>query len=208
MRKSLYVIFCLFFAPLIILTTNTYADADNSDNPWYLALKGGIYKPDNDLDDYDTGFYGEIALNRYLSKHFALEAATGYFETENSENGTVLGLNWSANQEIYVIPLTLSIKGILPYKLSEAYLGAGVGGYYVYSDLDYSIQGLVSDSDSDDDIILGAQVFGGFSFNVTDTILLGLEGKYIFTEKADLHGADDGSNLNGFIGTGFLGFRF
>jgi hypothetical protein len=94
MKKSfsLFIIICLVFIFTAVSMTNSYADNEpiryhfNSERPWYVAFKGGIYYPNNDLDDYGTGFYGEIALNRYLSKHFALEAGLGYFETDNSEN--------------------------------------------------------------------------------------------------------------------------
>ena len=215
---SLFIIICLVCTFTAVSRTNSYADSEpvryyfNSDSPWYVALKGGIYHPTNDLDEYDTGFYGEIALNRYLSKHFALEAGVGYFETSNSESESafvpLIGvLRASVDQDIYVVPLTLSIKAIMPFKVGEGYIGAGVGSYFVESDLELKVTGLRPVSDSDDDVIFGGQLFGGLNYNITDTILIGLEGKYIFTEDYDMHDGLE-ANLDGFIATGFLGFRF
>ena len=88
-------------------------------------------------------------------------------------------------------------------------MGVGFVGYYVYGELDVGPY-----SASDDDYIFGGQILGGLNFDINEGFFLGLEGKYIFTQDAEL--ADNtGSlrgwaefNLNGFIATGVLGFRF
>jgi hypothetical protein len=46
------------------------------------------------------------------------------------------------------------------------------------------------------------------SYNITDKILIGLDGKYIYTDEADVHESTVKFNLNGLIVTGVFGFRF
>ena len=49
---------------------------------------------------------------------------------------------------------------------------------------------------------------GGLDFNITDKVFIGVEGKYIYTDEADVHAEVDEFNLNGLIATGVFGFRF
>jgi opacity protein-like surface antigen len=46
----------------------------------------------------------------------------------------------------------------------------------------------------------------GLSFDITPTIFVGAEGRYIFTTKADFYNTK--KNLDGGIVSGVLGFRF
>jgi opacity protein-like surface antigen len=190
--------------PKLKILTN--APSYKPEDPYFIAFKGGIYHPTGDLDDYDTGFYGEIALNGYFSPNFALEAGIGYFET--SDSGDDVGLGRTIDQDIYVIPLTVSLKGIMPFKVGEVYLGAGIGGYYVNSDLNLTFHGQTSDMGSDDDFTLGFQLFGGLDYNITDKVFIGFEGKYIYTDEAEVHNGIAEFNLNGIFATGIFGFRF
>ena len=134
----------------------------------------------------------------YLSKNFATEVCAGYFETENNfYNGKV---------EIYAIPLSTNVKGIVPFKYGEFFLGAGFVGYTVHAKLDVG-----PDSESDYDYIFGGQFLGGFNFDINDTFFFGIEGKYMITQDVKFEGdlSDVREfNLNGFIATGVLGFRF
>jgi len=180
--------------------------SDKHETPYYIAFKGGVYHPTDDLEDFDDGFYGEISLNSYFSKYLAFEIGVGYFETEYKANGFILGIPYSEKDDIYAIPMITNVKGIVPLKFGELFLGAGVSGYYVHGDVDVNIPGVISVSGNADDYIFGAQFLGGLNINITDTLILGLEGKYIITQDADLDGIE--FNLNGFIATGVLGFRF
>ncbi len=219
MKKSfsLYFVFYLIFTLMIVFTTNSYAESEPNfssqkrENRYNLSLKGGAYFPTDDLDEFDTGFYGELSFTQYIAQYLALEAGVGYFETEY--NDSVPGLV-SGSIEIYAIPIIANIKGVIPFEYGEFALGAGVSGYYVNYDVDLDIVGLGSSSDSDDDFIWGAQVLSSLHVDIAENFFLGLEGKYIFTEDAEvggnLHGLPFSGdfNLNGFIATGVLGFRF
>lgn len=184
------------------------------EKPNYVAFKGGVYTPTDDLEDFDNGFYGEISINSYFSEYFAFEIGVGYFETEYNESGTAFGYAYSGKIDIYSIPIITNLKGIVPFKYGELFLGAGLSAYYVYGDLDGDVPSLISISASDDDFIFGAQLLGGLNINITDGAFIGLEGKYIFTQDAELKKNIAGIpfevefNLNGYIVTGVIGFRF
>ena len=60
------------------------AHAESGD---YSVLKGGIYSPQTkDLDSFDTGFNGDIALGYYLNKNFAFELESGYFHSKANKS--------------------------------------------------------------------------------------------------------------------------
>ena len=181
------------------------------EKPYYFAFKGGIYEATDDLKEFDTAFYGEIAFNQYLTPNFAVEVAVGYFKLDYSESGSLNGVSYSGDIDIYAIPITANLKGVIPFKIGEFYAGAGIGGYYVDGEIDVGITGYGSYSADDSDFIIGGQLLAGLSFDITDTVLIGVEGKYIFTDEAKISmpQVESGEfNLNGYTITGVLGFRF
>lgn len=180
-----------------------------------LVFKGGAYTPTDDLDDFDTGFQAEIAMNRYFSPNFALEATVGYFQTSGDLNGSINNYPLLADTDIFVIPVTANCKGILPFSHGEAYLGAGLGFYYVDGDMDISVAG-GRYSASDNDYIFGAQFLAGVSFNIGQRMFIGMEAKQIFTDEANLIDkvssvpayVEAEFNLSGFMVSGLFGYRF
>ena len=181
----------------------------------YVSVKGGIYSPTDDLEDLDTGFSGEITLNRYLSPYFALEAAAGYYRTSYSENGLVFGIPYSGDIDINIIPVTATGKGIIPLKFGEVYAGIGAGLYFVSGHLDANVSNVVNISSSASDSVWGMNFLGGISFDITDSFFVGVEGKYILTEGAELEDEIYGMkieypefNLNGYTVSALLGYRF
>jgi opacity protein-like surface antigen len=217
--------FILICATLIILPLNSYSEtaqplnketenvyrSNRVEKPYYLAFKAGLYEPTDDLEDFDNGFYGEIALNQYINSDFAVEFAVGYFQTDYSESGSYRNISYSGDIDIYTIPITISLKGIIPFEYFELYAGGGIGGYYVDGDIDVRVAGVGSVSDDDDDFIIGGQLFAGLGFDITDKFVVGIEGKYIFTDDAEMRVLQSESvefNLNGYIITGVIGFRF
>ncbi|WP_299980076.1 hypothetical protein [Desulfobacula sp.] len=192
--------------------SGSYADKKPQSNYKYsFAIKGGIYEPTDDLEDFDTGFSGEVSITQYFSPNFAVESAIGYFQTDYNEIGNILSFPYSGTIDISAIPITVNLKGIIPFQLGEIYVGAGVGAYFVHGDLDVSVAGVGSYSADDNDVIIGAQLLAGLNFNVTDTTFFGIEGKYIFTDEASMGQAQIGTvdfDINGYTIMGVLGFRF
>ena len=216
-KLSAIVIFALVFVTFlsagIVIAQERSNGYENKMN--YIAIKGGIYSPTDDIEDFDTGFNGEIAINRYLSQYFALEAAAGYYRTSYSENGLVFGIPYSGDIDINIIPVTATGKGIIPFDFGEVYAGIGGGLYFVSGHLDANASNVVKISSSATDSVWGMHFLGGISFDITDSFFVGVEGKYILTEGAELEDEIYGMevkypefNLNGYTVSALLGFRF
>jgi hypothetical protein len=202
----------------------------------YVAVKAGVYEPTGDLDDaeFDSDFNGEVAIGFYPIPNLALEAGIGYFVSEASYSffafDPVYGsINLNEDDEVKVIPVTITAKGVLPADMFELYLGAGIGWYFASYDAKASASGVVlgtpiagSASFDDDDSVLGAHVVGGAIINISEAFFVGVEGKVIWTDEAKAEGNVrvnvDGysalvpivmeSDLNGYTVTGVVGVRF
>jgi hypothetical protein len=133
------------------------------------------------------------------------------------------------DDDISVIPVTLTVKGVLPADMFELYLGGGIGWYFVSFDGDATISGTVLDvpfqsslSFDDDDNVFGGHVVVGAVINFSEVFFFGVEGKHIWTGEADFSGTaqfvidsttipvpiDIEANVNGYTVTGVLGFKF
>jgi outer membrane protein W len=168
--------------------------------PNYVALKlGGFFPQSGDLDDIDAdaGFNGEIALGHYIAPGFSIEGALGYFETKGSAP-TPLG---RVDEKFEVIPLTISLRGQVPYGRFEPYGFLGLGVYFIDDKISIPVLG----SDSDSDASLGFHVGFGGSYALSNTMFLGIEARYLFLET-DTFGVN--FRLDGVTLTGNIGVRF
>ena len=207
MIKKFFVLF-LFCIIALAISPGLYAQEKPSaalDYKNYLVVKGGVFYPEGDLSNLNTGFNGEIAYGYRFHTNGALELSSGYFGASNTFRESVLYFPISLKESVYAIPLTLAIKGIVPIdKQFELYGMAGGGAYFVNG------KGTFSDS---------ATVWGGFlgagaTYNITPQVFVGLEGKYLWTNSATLRGAiagvpvNDDFKIEGILATANLGFRF
>ncbi|MBW6503268.1 porin family protein [bacterium] len=162
-------------------------------HPSYVALKLGAYFPQfSDLNIYDTGFNGEIALGHYFTPNVALEFSAGYLET-SSDRGSA---------DVTSYPILLSIKGAIPVPGGEFYVLAG-GGIYITN--------IESGSNiNSDDTPFGFQLGVGGNFNLSEYVFLGLEGKYFFAKPSfDLPGGTSYEpHIDGLQATANIGYRF
>lgn len=173
----------------------------------YLVLKGGIYSPSEEFDvrdinggvldriDPDTGFDGEIAIGHYFLPVFAAELGVGYFESK----GVPAAL--PGETKFKVVPVLLTAKGLLPLGPIEPYGEFGIGGYITKFDVSGNL-GTFSGSTKG---TFGLHAGAGVNFNITQTVFLGVEGRYLWA-KPSFGGQD--IKLDGFTVTGDLGFRF
>jgi outer membrane protein W len=116
--------------------------------------------------------------------------------------------------DYYVVPLTLTLKAIFPYRKWE-FFGLGGGGVYFvsgpYNHGDYEDYG---DFNPHVDAVLGGYLGGGIHYSLTPRIFLGVEGKYLWTDKAKLDGERSGVpldakfRLDGIIAAAVIGVRF
>ena len=187
--------------------------ATAADKANYFSVKAGIYSPESDdLEDFDTGFTGEIAIGHYLNPNFALELGVGYFKTEASfrEIDPTLG-SYREDDEITAVPVTLTAKGIYPVDSLELFGEAGVGVYFASGEADASWTGSGGGSlDIDeDDTAFGFHLGIGANYNITQNVFIGVEGRYIWAKaEFEAYGIELDADLDGFIVTGNLGFRF
>jgi len=178
-RKGLMI---LTMGILLIIFLPCAAIGGAVENPNYFTLKAGIYSPESDdLEDFDTGFNGEFSFGRYFYTNFALELGIGYFNTEATFSGLdpILG-SWREKDEVTVIPLTLTAKGIYPTQYVDLFGGVGIGLYFAHGEGDLSTSAFGPFSFDDDDTVFGFHLGLGANFSITESVFFGIEGKYLW----------------------------
>lgn len=192
---------------LILFTVIPYSSVGADLNNSYVALKGGIYSPQEDpFKDFDIGFNGELSAGYYFNPNFVLELGVGYFESKGPgfiiAPGSVVV---PADGKIEVIPITLNAKYLYPLEGVEPYAEAGIGVYVADAKLSGSGFNL-SDRYTNMGVFLGL----GFNVNISRNIFLGLEGRYhwIGEEKFTLGQTSSDVEIDGFTATLNVGYRY
>ena len=219
LRRSLLII-CVLVAGIALSLGCGYAQEkpnapDGQNKKSYVVLKGGIFYPRGDLDELSTGFNGEVAYGYQFHPNAAVELGSGYLQTNGTFRQITNGVGVKVEDEVYAIPLTAAIKGIVrPGKNTELYALIG-GGAYIVNGKETVSAGGRSVSMKDTTVVPGGFVGAGASYDITENIFLGLEGKYTFTGEATLKdtlaGVGDvraNFEIQGFTGTVNLGIRF
>jgi opacity protein-like surface antigen len=167
----------------------------------YMVLKGGLYSPSQDFDidathfELDDGFVAELAFGHYFVPFFAAELGVGYFESKASPAVP------PGEVKFKVVPVTLTGKVLLPFGPIEPYGEFGIGGYITEADVSGTIGNFTGSTKG----VFGLHAGGGVNFNITPSVFLGAEGRYLWA-KPSFGGQD--IKLDGFTVTGNLGFRF
>lgn len=180
-----------------------------------LMIKLGAYLPDNDIEDMDTGFFGQFTYNRYLTRYFAFEVGGGTFfastemvfelDADDSDEQRAIG------GDLYAFNLIINLKMVLPFPSGEIYAGIGPGVYFLFGDLDDRVFNW-----GDNDIVFGGQAVAGINFDISRSMFLGLEGQYIVTGDATFttrrffstREYSNTFNVNGYSISGVIGFKF
>ncbi len=207
---GLKVLFAAALALPLLLPINVFAEP-----PFYLTYKPGIYSPQ--FGGLDIGLSTEIAFGYRFNQNIAAEFGFGYFNTQKEVRGVGATRVIQEECDYYVVPLTLTFKAILPYKRWE-FFGLGGGGVYIVSG-PYNLDDYDDYDDYDDfnphvDTVLGGYLGGGLHYSLTSKIFLGVEGKYLWTDKAKLNGERSGVpldarfRLDGIIAAAVIGVRF
>lgn len=196
---------------LLVLFASSYAFAQ--DQQFYVALKPGAFIPQGDIDEWDTGFSGDLAFAKRYSKNLAVEMNVGWYNLDEGDrvsgvyNGVPYSVDGSVDMDIF--PFALTVKGILPFDRFELYGLAGLGAYYTRAEAKASVTVgnlFLSGSENDSDWAAGFTIGLGATYNISSSWFVGAEGKYLFTSDVTLYGVD--TNLNGIIVTGVIGYRF
>lgn len=204
MKKAFLSISFLIISLVIVCPPSATAQEPQN----YIILKAGVFIPAYDLEEheFDTGFNGEIVLGRHNNRNFAIEGGVGYYETESSYSE----YGFLYHDKIKVIPVTLTAKGIIFSETAELYGGGGIG-FYAASLRRESYESGIRRTASDTDTVPGFHVVVGINFNTSENVFIGVEGKYVLTDRANFKGTSVfpvSRNLNGYFLTGNIGFRF
>jgi outer membrane protein W len=208
MKKSSMGTKSLFWVVLVIaflIPINVFAQSS-----FYFAFKPGVYSPrSNDLNGFDNGFSGNFSFGFQFNPNIAAELGLGYFHTEGEKT---VRSDSAVNQNHYDIdvwPFTLTLKAILPYGKWD-FFGLAGGGIYSVS-VPYNANGYYHYSYpyyyNDYDYIWGGYLGAGLQYNITKSIFLGLEAKYLWTEPAKFT-SYEGFKLDGIISNAVIGLRF
>lgn len=204
--KTSKVIFIGFMLAIFLIPINAFAQ-----DPFYIAFKPGIYVPrSSDLDGFDTGFNGEISFGYRLNPNVAAELGIGYFHTQGERSSDI----HSDTFDIDVVPVTVTLKAILPVQKWE-FFGLGGGGlYFTYGPFDNDYDYYHYDHHHynhyhyDYDTLIGGYLGAGIHYYVMRRSFVGIEGKYLWTTKAEFENIDLGFHLDGILANAVLGFRF
>lgn len=196
----------------------------------YAVLKLGAYSPQaNSTAQLDNGttlsgfegsgsdFAGEIAVGRRFLPNFAAEFGIGRFSTDLKAQilGDITKDIWDTPMEIKATSLTATGKGILPLGRGNLFAGAGFGVYFASMDVTARTgdPGHPTLSASDDDTAYGFHLVGGGEYDVTETIFVGGELKYLwgtakFSGSVGSASGTFDAKLDGFFSTVNVGYRF
>jgi opacity protein-like surface antigen len=198
MMKTAFASFLVLAVALIGIAPSVSL-AENPSN--YFVLKGGLYSPGQDFDvgaahfELDDGFVAELAVGHYIVPFFAAELGVGYFESKATPAVP------AGETKFKVVPVTLTGKVLFPFGPIEPYGEFGIGGYITKVD----VSGTIPNFSSSTKGVFGLHAGGGVNFNITPSVFLGAEGRYIWA-KPSFGGQD--IKLDGFTVTADLGFRF
>lgn len=188
----------IFFISLFMIVCTAANSFAQEPRGAYILLKPGGFTPTGDLEDkgFDSTFSGEIVVGSHFHPNLAVEAGVGYYQTEATSN------DFAEEAELSVIPVTVTLKGVIPFIGAELNAGVGPGVYFTNIDLKGNNAGL---STEEHHALFGGHVLIGATINISPTVYIGGEGKYIFTNEADVLGSK--IKLDGFITSLVIGFR-
>ena len=126
---------------------------------------------------------------------FAVELGVGYFESKGSSAAQ------AGETKLQVVPVIATGKVLIPIGIFEPYGLFGIGAYFTKMD----VEGNVYNFNSSSTITYGLHAGAGINFNLTENFFLGVEGKYLWAKPS--YGGQD-VNLDGFVTTADIGFRF
>ena len=187
-RKLQRVVIILAVGLLFVLPSAAWGD----DAKNYVTAGFGFYFYTGDISnetELDEAVIVEFSYGRYFHPNFALEAGVGYIHDDHH------------GDELQGYPFTLTAIGIYPVEKVRLFGGGGIGVYPM--NFDGEIDGVKIHGE---DTVIGGHVLLGFHWDILSSAFIGMEGKYLFIEKAKFE--DEKVELDGFTVIAKLGFRF
>ena len=179
-------------AALAFFVVATPARAQPLTGSSYLLLKLGAFSPTrSDFDGFGPGIDGELGLGYQLIRNVAVEVAVGSYRSKKARMlDPASGLTVPDDETLSVVPVTGTVRMVLPLGRAEISALAGSGLYFArrkgrpVSLADASTPEapvrLVTVPVSSSDRTLGVHVGAGFGFYVAPRVLLGADLRYVF----------------------------
>ena len=187
-QKIKRVVFILALSLLFALPSAAWGD----DKQNYVSAGAGLYFYTGDITretQLDEAFIGELSYGRYFHPNFVLEAGVGYIHDDHH------------GDELQGYPFTLTAITVYPVEKVRLFGGGGIGVYPM--NFDGEINNVIIHGE---DTVLGGHVLMGFHWYLRPSGFIGLEGKYLFIERAKF--SDEKVELDGFTVIAKIGFRF
>jgi opacity protein-like surface antigen len=224
LMKSVLIAICLI---CVSLNAVAYAD-DEPMKKSYVAIKGGLFKniplsaggtsgySDNELGTLSEKAYNvEVVLGYRLFRYFGAELGAGYYTARNAETGDYYN-------QMQVIPITLNGIFTIPIGSAVNFFSGGGVGYYMekakYGSAGSEYSGYYGSSGTyrytstprwNKSNVIGAQALAGIDINLTDSISIGGEYKYMFaSSKFEDDDADYHKKMGGQIFNVGVKFRY
>lgn len=166
----------------------------------YVELHLGAFLPQHDdLDAFDTGWAMGGTFGARFTPNLGVEAELGFVRATAGTRS--LGLGIDADQTLTDVPFAASLRLRWPLKVAELSALAGGGLHFARLTTDPVAGGSVSDRST----AFGFHVGAAAAFNLSPTMLFGVEARRTFV-KAKFDGAD--VNLDGLRLALTLGYHF
>ncbi len=189
----------LVAAVALVAASSAFAQSGGSSQTGsYLQLRLGVFMPQgSDLDGFENGFAFDGAYGYRFHPNFAGEVGIGYLRSEASASA----YGMTANATLSDLPITASLKCILPLGPVDLYALLGVGLHSFTFQASVTGVGSASESSS----AFGMHAGAGVAFPVTSSVSLGVDLRYL-AAKPSFSGAS--LNFKGLVGSGALVYRF
>jgi opacity protein-like surface antigen len=163
----------------------------------YLELDLGAFLPQaKDLDSFDPGVAFSGTFGAMFSRYVGAEASLGYYRATSTLR-LALSLP-DVDTSLNVMPVLVNLRVVVPFKAMEFSARAGPGIHFA------SLHSSGGASAWDTATAFGFQAGGSAAFNLSPTMLVGLDALWTFAE-AKFGGID--TRIDGLIVSVKLGYR-
>jgi len=163
---------------LLMLSVLLVSASASCASDFYFSAKGGAFFPSAPKSSRSpkTGYNHEIAIGAKMHPNLALEVGGGNYASDRIESWRqTSGTTPGGDRSVSVIPVTITLKGILPLGMVDLFAGGG-GGYY-YATLKSKLYSTIIETNAD---ATGYHFVGGFDVNLTDSTAIGAEIKQVY----------------------------
>jgi len=176
----------LVLTALMLCSVSASAQESN-----YLAFRPGALFMSDFSGEHPSAFWGELVYGRRLLPGLAVEVGSGYFHDGVSNGNEIAG-----------IPVSVTLKAVYPAGPFELYAGGGAG-FFVVTKYKGVLDGVSID---DGDTVPEGHLVIGANYGFSKRLFAGLDGRYVFTGKAQLGGVE--KKLDGLVTAATIGLRF